>query len=54
MYKGVDGWEGVGWEARDGLYLPIVLFGAAMSPRSASQRPRQDWRALRDISPIQG
>ena len=28
-------------------YLPAGLFGAAMSPRSASHRPRQDWRALR-------
>ena len=25
-----------------------------MSPRSVSQRPRQDWRALRDVSPTQG
>ena len=25
-----------------------------MSPRSASHRPRQDWRALRDASPTQG
>ena len=25
-----------------------------MSPRSASHRPRQDWRALRDVSPTQG
>ena len=25
-----------------------------MSPRSASHRPRQDWRTLRDISPTQG
>ena len=30
------------------------LFGVAMSPRSASHRPRHDWRALRDISPTQG
>ena len=37
--------EGAGWEARDGLNLPIGLFGVAMSPRSASQRPRQDWKA---------
>ena len=40
-YKGVGGWEGVG----GGLYLPIGLFGASMCPRSASHRPRQDWRA---------
>ena len=38
------GWvEGVGgggrWEAGGGLYLPIGLFGVAMSPRSASHRP---------------
>ena len=25
-----------------------------MSLRSASHRPRQDWRALRDVSPTQG
>ena len=42
------------WEARGGLYLPIGLFGVAMSPRSAGHRPRQDWRALRDVSPTQG
>ena len=60
MYKGVDGWEGDGvgggggWEAGGGLYLPIGLFGVAMSPRSASHRPRQDWRDLRDFSPTQG
>ena len=33
---GVSG--GGGWEARGGLYLPIGLFGASMSPRSASYR----------------
>ena len=33
---------------------PIGLFGVAMSLRSASHRPRQDWRALRDVSPTQG
>ena len=59
MYKGVGGWEGWGggggrWEAGGGLYLPIGLFGLAMSPKSASHRPRQDWRALRDVSPTQG
>ena len=32
----------------------IGLFGVAMSPRSASHRPRHDWRALRDVSPTQG
>ena len=45
---------GGGWEARGRLYLPIGLFGVAMSPRSASDRPRQEWRALRDVSPTQG
>ena len=30
------------WEARGGLYLPIGLFGVAMSPKSVSHRPRQD------------
>ena len=56
-YKGVGGWEGGGgggWEAGGGLYLPIGLFGVAMSPISTSHKPRQDWRALRDISPTQG
>ena len=45
---------GCGGEAEGGLYLPIGLFGVAMSPRSASGRPRHDWRALRDVSPTQG
>ena len=66
MYKGVGGWEGGervggglvggggGWEAGGGLHRPTGLFGVAMSPRSASHRPRQDWRALRDVSPTQG
>ena len=55
----MGGWEGGGvggfgeWESGGGLNLPIGLFGVAMSPRSASHRPRQDWRALRDISPTQ-
>ena len=49
---GVGG--GGGWETGGGLYLSIGLFGVAMSPRSVSHRPRQDWRALRDISPTQG
>ena len=56
MYKGVGGWEGVGWvggggvggrgwggwEVGGGLNPPTGLFGAAMCPRSASHRPRQD------------
>ena len=67
MYKGVGGWEGggvggggwggwrgVGWGAGGGLHHPTGLFGVAMSPRSASHRPRHDWRALRDVSPTQG
>ena len=49
---GVGG--GSGWEAGDGLYPPIGLFGIAMSPRSAGHRPRQDWRDLRDVSLTQG
>ena len=53
MYKGV-GWVESQWEAEGGLYLPIGLFGVVMSPRSASHRSRQDWRALRDDSPTQG
>ena len=48
MYKGVGGWEGGGvgvgggWEAGGGLHRPTGLFGVAMSPRSASHRPRHD------------
>ena len=42
------------WEAGGGLYLPVGLFGVAVRPRSASHRPRQDWRALTDVSPTQG
>ena len=59
MYKGVGRWEeggvggGGGWETEGGLHHPIGLFGVAMSPRSVSYRPRQDWRALRDILPTQ-
>ena len=45
---------GTRWEGGGRLYLPIGLFGVAMHPRSASHRPRQDWRALRDVSPTQG
>ena len=54
------GWEGGGvgggggWEAGGGLHRPTGLFGVAMSPRSASHRPRHDWRASRDVSPTQG
>ena len=53
-------WEGGGvggggrWEAGGGLYHRIGLFAVAVSPRSASCRPRQDWRVLRDVSPTQG
>ena len=61
MEGGWGGWRGVGWmegvggwEARGRLHLPIGLFGVAMNPRSASHRPRHDWRALRDVSPTQG
>ena len=43
-----------GWEAGGKLYHPIRPFGVAMSPRNTSHRPRQDWRALRDVSPTQG
>ena len=42
------------WEAGGRLNLSTGLFGVAMSPRSASHRPRQDRRALRDVSPTQG
>ena len=51
---GGGGVGGGGWEAGGGLCLPIGLFGVAMSSRSAGHRPRQDWRALRDVSPTQG
>ena len=52
-YKGVGGegrWGGGvggegGWEAGGGPYLPIELFGVAMSRRTTSHRPRQAWRA---------
>ena len=44
---------GGGWEAGGGLHRPNGPFGVAMSPRSASHRPRHDWRALRDVSPTQ-
>ena len=33
---------GGGWEAGGGLQRPTGLFGVAMSPRSASHRPRHD------------
>ena len=29
------------WEAGGGLYLPIGLFGVAVSPRTTSHRPKQ-------------
>ena len=58
MVEGAGGGGGGWWRGRVGsrrrLYLPIKLFGIAMSPRSVSHRPRQDWRALRDVSPTQG
>ena len=50
----MGGWEGGGmgggyrWEAGGGLYLPVGLFGVAMSPRTTGHIPRQAWRALRD------
>ena len=50
---GWGGWRGR-WEAGGGLNLPIGLFGVVVSLRSAGHRPRQDWRALRDVSPMQG
>ena len=50
----MDGGGGGEWEAKGRLYLPIGLFEASMSPRSASHRPRQDWRTLRDVALTQG
>ena len=53
MYKGVGRWEGGGvsggggWEAGGGLHHTTGLFGVAMSPRSASHRPRHDWKGLK-------
>ena len=46
MYKGVGRWEGDGmdgvglWAAGGSVYLPLGLFGLAMSPRNASHRPK--------------
>ena len=55
MYKGVGGVvRGGGWEVGGGLHHPTGLFGVAMNPRSASHRPRHDWRALSDVSPTRG
>ena len=53
MVGGLGG-GGDGWEVGSGLHHLIGLFGVAMSPRSVSHMPRQDWRALRDVSPTQG
>ena len=60
-WEGVGGWEEVGWvkgaggkpEAGYTTQLDCLEY-VAMNPRSVSHRPRQDWRALRDVSPIQG
>ena len=38
-YRGWAGGGG-GWKAGGGLYAPLGLFGLAMSPRSASHRPK--------------
>ena len=47
--------EGAGGKPEAGYTVQLHgLFGVAMSPRSASHRPRHDWRALRDVSPTQG
>ena len=51
--EGMGGGVG-GCEAGGGLHRPIGPFGVAMSPRSASHRPRHDWRAPRDVPPTQG
>ena len=50
-YMGVGGQEGGGaggggeWEAGGRLNLSLGLFGLAMSPRSASHRPKHAWMA---------
>ena len=49
---GVGG--GGGWAAGGGLKLPTGPFGVAMSPRTTIHRPRQAWRALRDVSLTEG
>ena len=43
-WGGWEGWVGGagGWEAGGGLHRPTGPFGVAMSPRSASHRPRHD------------
>ena len=46
--SGVDG-EG-GWTAKGRLYHPLGLFRLAMSPRSASHRPKNALDGLRDVS----
>ena len=38
---------GAGGVARSGLYLLLGLFGSAMSPRSASQRPKHVYRGAK-------
>ena len=37
--RGVGLGDGGGWKVGGGLYLPLGIFGLAMSPRSASHRP---------------
>ena len=50
-YKGVCGWEGMGWVKGEGGQLKVgvtpsvITFTVALSPRSASYRPRHAWRA---------
>ena len=51
----MGGVEGAGGKSEAGYTLQLdCLEYVAMSPRSAGHRPRQDWRALRDVSPTQG
>ena len=45
MEVGGVGWGW--WAARGGLCLAIGLFGASMSPISASYRLRQAWKAYK-------
>ena len=54
--RGWVGWvEGAGGKPDTGYTFKLdCLEQLCMSPRSASHRPRQDWRALRDASPTQG
>ena len=54
----MDGRDGVGGEGRQaagsGLSPPLGLFGLAMSPRSASHRPKHAYRWPKRLYAITG